>query len=65
MEGISQQKEQTKKEPHVKQEDFYYDVVDHDDDYDGFIHIVSVRDGSEIKLDIEALKNSLKKRGKL
>lgn len=48
-----------KKEPHVRQDDFYFDVADYNEDYDGFIHVVSTRDGSEIKIEIEKLLNLL------
>lgn len=38
------------KPPHVRNEDFYWSCVDHDDAPDGFLHLVSVRDGSEIRV---------------
>lgn len=47
------------KQKHVINEDFYWDITDCDDDFDGFLHIVSTRDGSEIKIEIKNILSAL------
>lgn len=42
-------------EKHISESDFYWDVTNGDGEYDGFVHIVSIRDGSEIKINLDEL----------
>ncbi len=53
------------KEPHVKTEDFYFSVFNADEDstdeIDGYLHIISKKDGSEIKINISSLISELQR----
>ena len=47
------------KPPHVSQDDFYWEIIDEDGDHDEFLHIVSIRDGSELKININDVLKQL------
>lgn len=45
--------------PVLNEKDFYWSVLDHDDDFDGFLHIVCTRDGSSLKIQLQDILKHL------
>jgi len=58
--GVQSKQEETNfiKDCHFN-DDFYWELVDEDDDYDGFLHLTSTYDGSGIKIGLKDIIKSL------
>ncbi len=52
---------QQKRKPIANYDDFYWEVVDHDGDYDENLHLVSIIDGSSIKISIQAILKAVER----
>lgn len=55
----TQSKPAEKKESVMKKADCYWEIIDDDNEYDGYLHVVSTVDGSEIKIPVSGIITEL------